>query len=60
MSTNELYLEPMTAGMILDRTFRLYVQNFSLMIGVTAMFRYPSLRLRWARLWFDSSIPSWG
>ena len=45
MSTDELYLEPMTAGMILDRTFRLYVQNFSLMIGVTAMVQIPILAL---------------
>ena len=45
MSTNERYLEPMTAGMILDRTFRLYVQNFSLMIGVTAMVQIPILAL---------------
>src|SRR5262245_4012227 len=43
--SNELYLEPMTAGMILDRTFRLYVENFSLMIGVTAMVQIPLLAL---------------
>ena len=45
MSANELYLEPMTAGMILDRTFRLYVQNFALMIGVTALAQLPLLAI---------------
>jgi hypothetical protein len=45
MASNELYLEPMTAGMILDRTFRLYSQNFALMIGVTAMVQIPILAL---------------
>jgi hypothetical protein len=43
MSANELYLEPMTAGMILDRTFRLYTKNFALMIGVTALVQLPLL-----------------
>ena len=28
--------EPMTIGMILDRTIRLYLQNLSLMIGIIA------------------------
>jgi hypothetical protein len=43
MSTKDLYLEPMTTGMILDRSFRLYVQNFSLMIGLTAIVQLPIL-----------------
>lgn len=41
MSTKDLYLEPMTTGMILDRSFRLYAQNFSLMIGLTAIVQLP-------------------
>jgi len=45
MSTKQMYLEPMTAGMILDRSFRIYVQNFALMIGLTAMVHVPILML---------------
>ena len=45
MSTKEMYLEPMTAGMILDRSFRLYAQNFALMIGLTAIVHVPILML---------------
>jgi hypothetical protein len=33
VSTRETNFEPMTAGMILDKSFRLYLQNFALMIG---------------------------
>jgi hypothetical protein len=35
----------MTTGMILDKSFRLYVQNFALMIGVTAIVHVPILLL---------------
>ena len=45
MSSKQLFLEPMTAGMILDRSFRLYVQNFALMIGLTAIVQVPILVL---------------
>jgi hypothetical protein len=45
MSTRELYLEPMTAGMILDRAFRIYAQNFTLMISLTAIVHVPILLL---------------
>lgn len=45
MSTKDLSLEPMTTGMILDRSFRLYAQNFSLMIGLTAIVQLPILIL---------------
>src|SRR6188474_3512307 len=42
MSTN---LEPMTTGMILDRAFRIYIQNFSLMIALSAIVNVPLLAL---------------
>jgi hypothetical protein len=45
MSTKELYIEPMTVGMVLDRSFRLYRENFALMIGLTAMIQLPVLIL---------------
>ena len=45
MSTSQPYLEPMTTGMILDRSFRLYSQNFALMIGLTAVVHVPVLIL---------------
>ena len=37
--------EPMTIGMILDTTVRLYLHNFSLMIGITALAYLPYLIL---------------
>jgi hypothetical protein len=43
MSTRDLYLEPMTTGMILDRSFRLYMKNFALMVGLSAMVNVPLL-----------------
>src|SRR5262245_34901159 len=43
MSGKELFLEPMTAGMILDRSFRIYRQNFPLMIGLSALVNVPLL-----------------
>jgi len=43
MSTRDLYLEPMTTGMILDRSFRLYMQNFALMVALSAMVNVPLL-----------------
>lgn len=45
MSTQELRFEPMTTGMVLDRAFRLYVQNFPLMIGISAIINIPLLLL---------------
>lgn len=37
MSSSEVpRFEAMTTGMLLDRAFRLYAQNFSLMLGITA------------------------
>src|SRR5262245_518390 len=43
MSAKELSLEPMTAGMILDRSFRIYRQNFPLMISLSALVNVPLL-----------------
>ena len=43
MSTKDLYLEPMTTGMILDQTFRLYMQNFALMVSLSAIVNIPLL-----------------
>jgi len=37
--------EPMTVGMVLDRSFRLYTQNFPLMLGITAILNVPALIL---------------
>src|SRR6266487_2343426 len=37
--------EPMTVGMVLDRSFRLYTQNFPLMLGITAILNVPALAL---------------
>src|SRR5262245_53444823 len=37
--------EPMTIGMVLDRAFRLYTQNFPLMLGITAVLQVPTLFL---------------
>ena len=45
MSAVEHNFEPMTVGMILDRSFRLYAQNFSLMFGITAIFNLPLIVL---------------
>lgn len=43
MSTKDLYLEPMTTGMILDRSFRVYMQNFALMVALSAIVNVPLL-----------------
>lgn len=43
MSAKELSLEPMTSGMILDRSFRIYRQNFPLMISLSALVNVPLL-----------------
>lgn len=45
MSTKDLHLEPMTAGMILDRSFRIYIQNFALMVALSAIVNVPLLTL---------------
>ena len=45
MSDQDLRFEPMTTGMVLDKTFRIYVQNFGLMIGMTAIVHIPILIL---------------
>ena len=36
MSSDRPRFEAMTTGVLLDRAFRLYAQNFSLMLGITA------------------------
>jgi len=43
VSTIENNFEPMTAGMILDKSFRLYLQNFALMVGLSAILNIPLL-----------------
>lgn len=43
MSTSEHSFEPMTTGMVLDKTFRLYLQNFPLMIALSAILNIPLL-----------------
>jgi len=45
MSTTEHNFEPMTTGMVLDRSFRLYVDNFVLMVGLSAILNVPILFL---------------
>lgn len=45
MSDQELHFEPMSTGMVLDKSFRLYIQNFALMIGLTAIVHIPILFL---------------
>jgi len=45
MSTTEHNFEPMTTGMVLDRSFRLYVDNFVLMAGLSAILNVPILFL---------------
>jgi hypothetical protein len=45
MSAKEISLEPMTTGMILDRTFRIYKQNFAVMIALSAIVNVPLLAL---------------
>ncbi len=41
--TVEHQFERMTVGMVLDRAFRLYSQNFPLMFGITAVLNVPLL-----------------
>ena len=43
MSARENNFEPMTAGMILDKAFRLYLENFALMVGLSAILNIPVL-----------------
>jgi hypothetical protein len=43
VSAVEQQFEPMTIGMVLDRAFRLYTQNFPLMFGITAILNVPTL-----------------
>jgi hypothetical protein len=43
MSAVEQQFEPMTVGMVLDKAFRLYTQNFLLMFGITAVLNIPLL-----------------
>ena len=45
--------EPMTAGVLLDRAFRLYTGNFALMLGITAAAYVPFYLLMLA---IESSI----
>ena len=43
--TPEHRFEPMSTGMVLDRAFRLYAQNFPLMLGISAILNVPLLVL---------------
>jgi len=43
VSTTEHNFEPMTTGMVLDRSFRLYLDNFALMVGLSAILNVPLL-----------------
>jgi len=43
VSTQELRITPMSTGMVLDGAFRLYAQNFPLMLGITAILNVPLL-----------------
>jgi len=45
MSTIEHNFEPMTVGMVLDRTLHLYIDNFLLMVGLSAILNVPILLL---------------
>jgi hypothetical protein len=45
VATVDNQFEPMTIGMVLDRAFRLYTQNFPLMLGITAVLQVPTLIL---------------
>lgn len=44
MSTEHNF-EPMTTGMVLDRSFRLYLDNFALMVGLSAILNVPLLAI---------------
>lgn len=41
MSSPQLQFEPMSTGQLLDRAFRFYGQNFSLMVGIAAIAYVP-------------------
>ncbi len=43
MSSPETRFEPMTTGRLLDRAFRVYFQNFPLMLGISAFAYMPAL-----------------
>lgn len=45
MRSQEIRFEPMTAGRLLDRSFRIYFQNFPLMLGISAFAYMPLLVL---------------
>jgi hypothetical protein len=45
LSMVEHQFEPMGLGMVLDRSFRLYTENFPLMFGITAILHAPILLL---------------
>lgn len=46
MGSDDHQFEPMTVGMILDKAFRLYTENFPLMFGITAVFNIPLIVLQ--------------
>jgi len=45
VAATEHNFEPMTAGMVLDKSFRLYMDNFPLMVGLSAILNIPLLIL---------------
>ncbi len=46
MSSPETRFEPMTVGRLLDRSFRIYFQNFPLMLGISAFAYSPMLAVQ--------------
>jgi hypothetical protein len=58
----EHQFEPMSVGMVLDRSFRLYTENFPLMLGITAILNLPILLLTAFPLFLQATEtrPLWG
>jgi hypothetical protein len=58
----EHQFEPMTVGMVLDKSFRLYTENFPLMLGITAILNLPILLLTAFPLFLQvtETRPLWG
>jgi hypothetical protein len=53
----EHQFEPMTVGMVLDKSFRLYSENFPLMLGITAILNLPVLLLSFVPLFLQIGQP---
>ena len=54
MSSLETRFEPMTTGRLLDRSFRIYFQNFPLMVGIAAFAYLPILAFQSVNLFREA------